>query len=1027
MYEVDGWEVPEGFNFTRDVVEHLATDPGRPALTFVDADGVIERHTFAQVAADAARWAHVLRGSGYQPGDRVLVPTGTTPDWVTVMLGAIKGGLVTVPCPATLRAPELASRARHTGASLLIAERSAQSEVDAMQRVLDTEIDILFLDEAASLLRRCRPVAPTEATAADQYPFILYTPGTANAPKGVTHTHASTYATRAPAKHWLDLRPGDIVWCTAGTGWGQSIWNVLLGPWSHGAEVVMHAGGLDARERLDLLEVLGVSVLCQTPAEYRLMADLDDLSALRPSRLRHAVSAGEPLSADVIVRFHDAMSITVYDGYGQTESGLLVASTSSHTAQPGSLGFATPGHRVAVIDEQGDEVPPGEVGDIALFGRPPTLFDHYWDAPEETNSVVRGEWYVTGDRARCDEDGSFWFAGRSEDLIVSAAHPIVPFEVESVLLQHPAVAESAVVGKPDTDRGQVAKAFVVPHHGYEPTNELGAELEEHAKRLAAPGMHPHEIEFVTELPKTESGKIRRVELRTLELERAGIAEPPLAVAEPVPLAAEDARRSEAARGRAAERGRRAAEKEAKRAAQERLRAEADERHRQQQAQRQAEKEARRAEKEAKQAEQARLRAEAKEHREQEAAERQAEKEAKQAEQARLQAEAKEHREQEAAQRQAEKEAKQAEQARLQAEADEQRRQQEALRQAEQEAQRQAEQEAKQAEQARLQAEADEQRRGQQEAQRQAEKEAKQAEQARLQAEADEQRRQQEAQRQAEQEATLAEHAAQQRARAQATESRQQRKARRRAEKEAEQAERARVRAEAEEQRREEEALRQAEIEARRREELRLRAEAKEQARLEEAQRRADEDARRAEESRLRAEAKERARLEEVQRRADEEARQAEKQRLRAEEEQRRRSEEEERIAETERLRAEQERLRVEAEDARRAEAKERRESEETAKRVLAEQERRRREEQRLAEEAAAAGARKEAERRRQVEAARKKLEKAERRRRSAKPNAPKAAPPRSKPDEDEVDLGATLVERLEAYGVHVGDGPSDDA
>jgi acyl-coenzyme A synthetase/AMP-(fatty) acid ligase len=518
----DDWNVPADFNFARDVVEPLAADPNRRALTHVDPEGVIQRLTFQQVSTEAARWAWLLRSQGYMPGDRVLVLLGKVPAWIGVMLGAIKGGLVTVPCSEMLRASDLAFRAQHSEASLLIADRSAQVEVDVMRSMLDAPIDVLYTDDASLLLQRQPITAPTERTSASDYAFILYTSGTTKEPKGVTHTHAYTYAKRMQAEHWLDARPDDLVWCTAGTGWAKSIWNVLLGPWSRGAEIVMHEGAFDPAERLELIERLGVTILCQSPTEYRLMAKLDDLERSQTS-LRHAVSAGEPLNPAVIERFREALGLTIYDGYGQTENSLLVANTLDRIVKPGSMGWPTPGHRVAVIDEDGREVAAGVEGDIALHGRPPTLFARYWNAREETAAVFRNGWYLTGDRATVDEDGSFWFTGRSDDVILSAAYRIGPFEVESALLEHPAVAESAVVGKPHEDRGQVVKAFVVLRPGHDPTPELAAELQEHTKRVTAPYKYPREVEFVASLPKTRSGKIRRAELRQLELERAGVS------------------------------------------------------------------------------------------------------------------------------------------------------------------------------------------------------------------------------------------------------------------------------------------------------------------------------------------------------------------------------------------------------------------------------------------------------------------------------------------------------------------------
>ena len=511
------WQVPAQFNFTRDVVEAFAADPLRPALTFVDREGIIDRRTFREVAADANRWAALLRARGLHPGDRLLVFVGKTPAWHAILLGALKAGLVTVPCSEMLRARDLAFRAEHSGARLVVADRERAPELARM----DVPVEVVLIEEVAAELRELSIDQPTHDTAAGDIAFILYTSGTTKDPKGATHTHGYTWAQRLQAEHWLDAHPGDLVWCTAGTGWAKSIWNVLLGPWSCGAEIAIHEGGFDAEQRFDLIRRLGVTVLCQAPTEYRLMAKLPSLARFDLGRLRHAVSAGEPLNPEVIKAFRDAFGLTVYDGYGQTENTLLVANAPATQIKPGSMGLPTPGHEVAVIDDQGNEQPVGTEGDIALKGRPPSLFHGYWDAPDETSAVFRGDWYITGDRATRDEDGHLWFTGRADDVILSAAYRIGPFEVESALLEHPAVAESAVVGKPDADRGQLVKAFIVLAAGVEPSDELVVELQDHVKGVTAPYKYPREIEFVTELPKTASGKIRRVELR--ERDRAGRA------------------------------------------------------------------------------------------------------------------------------------------------------------------------------------------------------------------------------------------------------------------------------------------------------------------------------------------------------------------------------------------------------------------------------------------------------------------------------------------------------------------------
>ncbi|HEX3290332.1 MAG TPA: AMP-binding protein [Gaiella sp.] len=769
-----GWEVPARFNFTRDVIDTLAADPTRTAMTFVDREGIVDRRTFHDLSGDAARWAHLLR-TRLDRGDRVLFAIGKVPSWHGAMLGALKSGLVSVPSPDMLRARDLGFRVLHSGARLVVADRSLEAEIEEMRHQVGANVSVLYLDEALDELRRYLPVAPTEDTMAGETAFILYTSGTTKDPRGVVHTHAYTWAQRAQASHWLDAHEGDVVWCTAGTGWAKAIWNSLLGPWSHGAEIVLHEGPFDADERLSLLQRLGVTVLCQAPTEYRMLAKLENLGAAHLPRLRHAVSAGEPLNPEVIARFQDALGITVHDGYGQTENSLLVANPPGAPLRAGSMGVPTPGHDVAVIDESGHVCPAGVEGDLALIGRPPTLFVAYWDAPEETEAAFRDGWYLTGDRAVRDDDGYFWFVGRSDDVILSAAYRIGPFEVESALLEHPAVAESGVVGVPDLDRGQIVKAFVVLRPGHEPGDRLARELQEHVKAVTAPYKYPRAVTFVDELPKTSSGKIRRSELRRLN-DALGVSSPRMTVVPDAPevddvaeppdaAAAEDAARLAAAAA-AAEQKRAQALEAARREAQaaaERARLEAEAAAAAERTRAEAEQHARREAEEA-----ARIEAEEAARIEAEAAERErARAEAESAERARADAEAAE---------QARLEAEAAERARAEAEAEERAR-------AEAEQAERARVEAAAAEQARLDAEAAERARAEAEAEERARAEAEQAERARAEAAAAEQARlDAEAAERARAEAEAAE-----RARAEAEEA---------ARSEAEEAERARAEAEA---------------------------------------------------------------------------------------------------------------------------------------------------------------------------------------------------------------------------------------
>jgi acyl-coenzyme A synthetase/AMP-(fatty) acid ligase len=521
------WDVPAEFNFGRDVVDVLGLQD-RLGLLFVDAAGARHEVTFPQIADETRRFAAVFRDLGIEKTDRVVVLLPKIPQWLYAMVGLARLGAIVVPCSEQLRAKDLAFRANHSGATTIVAHPSNRAEVDLLRADAPGLTRYLLAGGGAEGWTSLdAPVATASGfsgnpTRADDIAYIVYTSGTTKDPKGVVHANAWMYGTRMQAREWLDARPEDLVWCTAGTGWAKSLWNVMIGPWSNGAAIVLDEGPFEAASRMDRIRDLEVTVLCQAPTEYRIEAKLDGLGERwKLPKLRHCVSAGEPLNPEVLARWKDAFGLTILDGYGQTENTLIVANRPGMEVRPGSMGIPTSGHQVDVIGPEGWPCAPGDVGDIALKGAPPTLFRGYYKNEEETNAAWRGDWYLTGDRAQKDDDGYFWFVGRSDDVISSGAYRIGPFEVESALLEHPAVAESAVVGSPDADRGNVVKAFVVLRPGFEASDALVRELQEHCKRITAPYKYPREIEFVPELPKTRSGKIRRVELRQAELRKKG--------------------------------------------------------------------------------------------------------------------------------------------------------------------------------------------------------------------------------------------------------------------------------------------------------------------------------------------------------------------------------------------------------------------------------------------------------------------------------------------------------------------------
>jgi acetyl-CoA synthetase/medium-chain acyl-CoA synthetase len=319
-------------------------------------------------------------------------------------------------------------------------------------------------------------------------------------------------------KFWLDQRPGDLHWNITDTGWAKAAWSSYFGPLICGSCVFVDDSDFTPQRTLELLQRYPITTMCGAPTIYRMLVQ-QDLSGFRPSSLRHCVAAGEPLNPEVIDTWREATGITVRDGYGQTETVLLCGNFPCMEIKAGSMGKPAPGFDLAVVDQDGEIVAPDEEGDIAVRVRPHRpvgLFKEYRNAVEATQAAFRGDWYVTGDRAFVDEAGYFWFVGRADDVIITSGYRIGPFEVESILLEHDAVVESAVVSSPDDTRGEVVKAFIVLSAGFEPGDELRAELQQYVKAKTAPYKYPRKIEFVESLPKTVSGKIRRKELRDHE-------------------------------------------------------------------------------------------------------------------------------------------------------------------------------------------------------------------------------------------------------------------------------------------------------------------------------------------------------------------------------------------------------------------------------------------------------------------------------------------------------------------------------
>jgi acetyl-CoA synthetase len=520
-------EVPEYFNFGFDVVDRWAEDRTKLALMVANEDGtVIRKRTFYAVKRLSNKFANVLREQGLKKGDRVLVMLHWMPQWYIAMIGMIKLGVIPIPSTTLLTPKDIRYRINESGAVGVVTDIQDASKVEAELDNCPSMKSLILAtgrrkgwvewDRAMDDASPC--LDDVERTRSDDTMLLYFTSGTVSYPKMVLHTQAS-YAIghRITATFWQDLKPTDLHWTVTDTGWAKAAWGSLFGQWSSGACVFNHAsrGKFDAKLTLRLIETVGVTTFCAPPTAYRMFAQLD-LKQYDLSSIRHCMSAGEPLNPEIIRIWEEATGSKIYDGYGQTETVNLTANFRCKPVKIGSMGLPTPGFDVRVLDEDGNESPAGEEGYVAVKVRPERpvgLFKEYWKRDDETTSVFQGDYYYTGDKAYRDEDGYFWFVGRADDVILSSGYRIGPFEVESALIEHPAVMEAAVIAAPDEVRGEIVKAFVILAEDFEPTEELVKELQDHVKTVTAPYKYPRAVEFVKELPKTISGKIRRGELK----------------------------------------------------------------------------------------------------------------------------------------------------------------------------------------------------------------------------------------------------------------------------------------------------------------------------------------------------------------------------------------------------------------------------------------------------------------------------------------------------------------------------------
>lgn len=528
--------LPETFNYC-DIIDGYAADPTREALVWLNAAGDERRLTFAEIRDGSKRIAAALKARGVGRGDRVLVMLPRLPEWQMVMMAAFRIGAVAIPCITMLTPKDLAYRIEATAPKAIVTVPAEAAKFDGLTgdaarlvvpygaRATPPDWEDLIALAAAEGLD-----VVTERMRPDDGALLYFTSGSTGMPKGVLHSAYFPRAYYECSAYWFDLNDqsrDDLMWGTSDTGWSFSLTATLVGPWLAGVRTLTYDGPFDAARRLEIMAKYGVTVFAAAASEFRQMLG-QDIAAHDLSRLRLSATAGEALDAPTARNWMARAGCRIHEAYGQTEALMVVANYPCTEIRPGAMGLPLPGLPIDVISEDGfTPLPAGRVGHAAIRMPMEGMMLGYWQAPDKTEACfvtnAAGErWYISGDLARKDADGYFWYEGRSDDVINTAGYRVGPAEVEGAVMAHPAVKECAAVASPDADRGEVIKAFIVLHAGHQPSDALAKEIQDLVKAETAPYKYPRRIAFVDDLPRTTTGKIRRKELRDREKAAQGL-------------------------------------------------------------------------------------------------------------------------------------------------------------------------------------------------------------------------------------------------------------------------------------------------------------------------------------------------------------------------------------------------------------------------------------------------------------------------------------------------------------------------
>ncbi|QCS45043.1 acyl-CoA synthetase [Natrinema versiforme] len=529
IYNAADWDAPSSLNIAHEVCDRHAENKEKVALYQVGTDGELTTMTFWELADRTDRFANVLEGLGIERGDRVFSYMPRIPEHYVALVGTLKRGAVFGGINERFGPDGIAYRLDDCDAKAIVTTAANRETVaDALEDAPSVEHVIVVSDDGTGIRRGDASYRSEMANASREYEpadtggeddaLLYYTSGTTGLAKGVLHRHRWVAGVAATQKYAVDLREGDCYWSTADLGWLTGPINTL-GAWFWGTALFTYEGEFETEAWAELLDTYPVTVLFSVPTAYRMLREHESVLEGVSLDLRHALSIGEPLSAGVVEWGEETLGVTIHDTYGQTETGnMIINNYPTMAVRPGSMGKPLPGIEAAVVDpETGEVLEPGETGEIAQRGDYPCFFAEYWEKSDKTADCFvdgpDGKWYLSGDLAHRDEDGYFWFEGRADDVILSSGYRIGPFEVESSLGEHEAVAEAAVVPKPHRERGNIVKAYVVPSEGTTVSEGLAEEIKTHVREELSAHEYPREIEFREDLPKTVTGKIRRTELR----------------------------------------------------------------------------------------------------------------------------------------------------------------------------------------------------------------------------------------------------------------------------------------------------------------------------------------------------------------------------------------------------------------------------------------------------------------------------------------------------------------------------------